>query len=55
LRNCPYRQLARQAPDVVCRMNHAFVEGVLTGLGGRSLRAEMVPMDGECCVRVVAE
>jgi predicted ArsR family transcriptional regulator len=55
LRNCPYRQLARQAPEVVCRMNHAFVDGVLTGLGGGSLRAEMVPMDGECCVRVVAE
>jgi predicted ArsR family transcriptional regulator len=54
LRNCPYERLSRQAPEVVCRMNHAFVEGILRGLGGRSVEAALDPTEGECCVKLVA-
>jgi predicted ArsR family transcriptional regulator len=53
LRNCPYAQLSRQAPEVVCRMNHAFVEGILQGMGEGSFEAVLDPREGECCVRVV--
>ena len=54
LRSCPYRRLARQAPDVVCGINHAFVDGVLQGLGTRSIEASLEPSESECCVRVRA-
>src|SRR5207249_6506027 len=29
LRNCPFHALSRHAPDVVCKLNHAFVEGMV--------------------------
>ena len=54
LRSCPYDRLARGAPDVVCGINHAFVEGVLRGLGAGSVEASLEPTEGECCVRVRA-
>ena len=54
LRSCPYDRLARGAPDVVCGINHAFVEGVLTGLGAGSIDASLEPTEGACCVRVRA-
>ena len=54
LRSCPYDRLARGAPDVVCGINHAFVEGVLTGLGAGSIEASLEPTEGACCVRVRA-
>ena len=54
LRSCPYDRLARGAPDVVCRINHAFVEGVLRGLGAGSIEASLEPTEGDCCVRVRA-
>ena len=54
LRSCPYDRLARGAPDVVCGINHAFVEGVLRGLGAGSIEASLEPTEGECCVRVRA-
>ena len=33
LRNCPFHQLAAEHPAVVCGMNLALVDGVITGLG----------------------
>lgn len=54
LRNCPYERLSGQSPEVVCRMNHAFLEGVVEGLGARSVKAVLDPTEGECCVKVVA-
>jgi predicted ArsR family transcriptional regulator len=52
LRNCPYERLARRSPEVVCAINHAFVEGVLRGLGARSIEATLDPIEGGCCVQV---
>jgi predicted ArsR family transcriptional regulator len=37
LRNCPFRALAQRAPEVVCAINHAFVDGLVRGLGNRSV------------------
>lgn len=48
-RNCPFRALAREAPDVVCDMNLGFLEGLARGLGG--FRAVAAP-EGPCCVEL---
>ena len=50
LRNCPFHELARQAPGLICRMNRAFIEGIIRGLGNESLAAALEPTSGECCV-----
>jgi predicted ArsR family transcriptional regulator len=50
LRNCPFRRAAEAQPEVVCQMNHAFVGGILTGLGSRSRRSVLDREPGRCCV-----
>jgi predicted ArsR family transcriptional regulator len=52
LRNCPFHALVHRAPDLVCSINAAFVDGVLRGLGNDSVRADLQPEAGVCCVRV---
>ncbi len=52
LRNCPFHALSAYAPDLICPMNHAFVEGVVRGLGNESVIVELVPAQGQCCVRL---
>jgi predicted ArsR family transcriptional regulator len=51
LRNCPFRDVARALPEVVCRMNLAFIDGVLGGTGS-PLRAVLSPSPERCCVVV---
>ena len=41
LRNCPFHPLSARAPDVVCAVNQAYLNGLLEGLGATS--AEAVP------------
>lgn len=53
LRNCPFHALARRAPELVCSLNVAFVDGMLRGLGNESVRAGLQPGPGGCCVRVL--
>jgi predicted ArsR family transcriptional regulator len=54
LRNCPFRQLARRAPELVCGLNQEFLAGLLAGL--RSRRVDAVPQPDlaadptRCCV-----
>jgi predicted ArsR family transcriptional regulator len=50
LRSCPFHVLAQHAPELVCRMNRAFIEGITRGLGNRSIEAALEPTPGECCV-----
>jgi predicted ArsR family transcriptional regulator len=50
LRNCPFRELAQEAPEIMCRMNQAFVEGLLRGLGNDTVRAVRESAPGNCCV-----
>ncbi|KUI30557.1 transcriptional regulator [Mycobacterium sp. IS-1496] len=52
LRNCPFLPLARDLPELVCRLNHAFVSGALDGLGSDAVEAVLSPAAGECCVEV---
>ncbi|MGH2752270.1 MAG: helix-turn-helix transcriptional regulator, partial [Actinomycetota bacterium] len=37
LHNCPFHRLARQAPELVCGINQAFIDGLLHGLGNESV------------------
>lgn len=52
LKNCPFHALARQAPELVCTMNHGFLEGLVRGLGNDEIRVDLVPTPGQCCVRL---
>jgi predicted ArsR family transcriptional regulator len=54
LRNCPFHPLAKQAPDLVCAINHQFLTGVLGGLHARGVEARLDPRPGECCVELRA-
>jgi len=52
LRNCPFHQLAERHRDVVCGMNLALVEGMVTGLGADRWRPVLDPRPGHCCVAI---
>lgn len=52
LRNCPFHPMAAKAPDLVCGVNHRFVNGVLAGLQATSIEATLAPRSGECCVEL---
>lgn len=54
LRNCPFHRLARQSQDLVCGMNHAFIEGFVRGLGNVSVEVSLEPTPGNCCVAIRA-
>ncbi|MDQ4142817.1 MAG: transcriptional regulator [Actinomycetota bacterium] len=52
LRNCPFHELSRHAPDLVCGMNQAFIEGLIRGLGNETVDAALEPEPGQCCVKL---
>ena len=52
LRNCPFHMLANQQRELVCGMNLALIEGVLSGARVRGLKAVLDPQPGMCCVAV---
>lgn len=52
LRNCPFDALAQEHRELVCGTNQHFVQGVLDGSGCGSLRADLEPHSGYCCVVV---
>jgi predicted ArsR family transcriptional regulator len=54
LRNCPFHDLSRRAPELVCGLNREFIDGFLRGLGNDSVRAALEPTPGECCVKLRA-
>ena len=55
LRNCPFHDLSRRAPELVCGLNREFIDGFLRGLGNDSVEAALVPTPGECCVKLRAK
>jgi predicted ArsR family transcriptional regulator len=55
LRNCPFHDLSRRAPELVCGMNREFIDGFLRGLGNDSVEAALEPTPGECCVKLRAK
>ncbi len=52
LRNCPFHQLARNHESLVCSANLSMLEGLLHGLEAHSLRADLQPEAGHCCVAI---
>jgi predicted ArsR family transcriptional regulator len=52
LANCPFHSLAAEHRALVCRMNLAFITGLLDGLGETRLSARLAPEAGFCCVRL---
>ena len=51
LRNCPFHPLAQRDPQFVCGLNHAYLTGLVEGLGADGpIAAELAPRSGECCV-----
>jgi predicted ArsR family transcriptional regulator len=54
LRNCPFHRVAEQHRDVVCRMNQAYLEGLLEGLSREDVTASLEPEPGRCCVAIRA-
>jgi len=52
LRNCPFHEVMRVRPDVVCAMNLGFLHGLVSELAGAGLRAEPVSEPGYCCVAI---
>jgi predicted ArsR family transcriptional regulator len=54
LRNCPFDTVASAFPDVVCGMNVAILDGMITGLRTDSIEARLAPEPGRCCVVVTA-
>lgn len=55
LNNCPFHQIAEQAPGFVCAMNHALIQGILVGSEDDPGRAELAPCPGRCCVVIHPE
>ncbi|MFG2196814.1 helix-turn-helix transcriptional regulator [Streptomyces sp. NPDC048639] len=54
LLNCPFRPLAVRSPELVCGINHAFLDGFLTGLQAGGIDAVLAPHPGRCCVELRA-
>lgn len=52
LGNCPFHGVAATHPELVCSLNHAFVEGLLDGAGIADRVAELDPCKGCCCVAI---
>lgn len=55
LRNCPFHRLAQEHPEIVCGVNHAFIDGLVRGLGNASIEASLEPTPGRCCVKLRSE
>jgi predicted ArsR family transcriptional regulator len=55
LRNCPFHNLSRRAPEFVCGLNREFIDGFLRGLGNDSVEAALVPTPGECRMKLKAK
>jgi predicted ArsR family transcriptional regulator len=52
LSNCPFQTLIDEHRPLICGMNLALVEGLISGLGARLVAARTDPPPGQCCVVV---
>jgi len=50
LRNCPFHQLAAEHQELVCNMNLALMEGVISGMDEPGMHPRLDPKQGRCCV-----
>jgi len=54
LHNCPFHALAARHTTLVCGLNHAFVSGLVDGLGATDSAPVLAPRPGRCCVELRA-
>jgi predicted ArsR family transcriptional regulator len=52
LANCPFHDLARSHPAIVCGLNLDLINGLLDALPAQGLCAVLDPAPGRCCVTV---
>ena len=52
LRNCPFPELAKEHRTLMCGTNLALIKGIMAGLGGDDLVAQLDPRAGSCCVTI---
>jgi predicted ArsR family transcriptional regulator len=52
LDNCPFHVLAVRQTELVCRLNHRFVAGIVEGLGDPRMETRLAPRPGACCVQL---
>jgi predicted ArsR family transcriptional regulator len=52
LRNCPFVPLAATAPQMVCAVNHSYIQGIVEGLRTDAVTAVLKPLSGGCCVEI---
>ena len=50
LRNCPFDSIRNTSREVICGMNLALIEGLLSGLEAGGVQARLEPRPGHCCV-----
>lgn len=50
LSNCPFHALTANSRDLICGMNLALIEGLLSGLELKDVQARLAPREGMCCV-----
>jgi predicted ArsR family transcriptional regulator len=55
LRNCPFHALVSEHKELVCGMNLALCEGVVSGLDIPGVRPVLDPKPGMCCVALRLE
>jgi predicted ArsR family transcriptional regulator len=51
-RSCPFHPMAAESPEVTCGIHHAYVTGLVEGLGASALEAVLAPGSAGCCVRL---
>jgi predicted ArsR family transcriptional regulator len=52
LENCPFQALVDEHRPLICGMNLALIEGLISGLRARRVAARMVPPPEQCCVAI---
>ena len=52
LGNCPFHALVERHRDLVCGMNLALADGLLSGIGERRATARLDRQPGMCCVAI---
>ena len=52
LAHCPFRDLARANPEVVCGIHRGLIRGSMRGLGEQHTEVDLVPFaqGGEVCI-----
>lgn len=54
LANCPFHALAQEHRELMCGMNLALLDGLVSELQGTALSARLDPAPSRCCVRLAA-